>query len=88
MAGARATAAILAGLPVLGGAAGSTDRGPAAAASCWAGTRAGGCWWSGSTLACCGLLWSDRITDRRDGMSAAARVERANAMRWVGPRMT
>ncbi len=63
MAGARATAAVLAGLPIVGAALGHAigadpigflfSRGP-------------GGWllFVGVTLACCGLLWSDRITGK------------------------
>jgi tight adherence protein B len=63
MAGARATAAILAGLPVLGVLLGQLIG--AQPLNFLLGGHAGG--WLlvvGSTLACGGLLWSDRITDR------------------------
>ncbi len=63
MAGARATARILAGLPVLGVLLGQLIG--ARPLSFLLGGHAGG--WLlviGSTLACGGLLWSDRITDR------------------------
>jgi tight adherence protein B len=63
MAGARATAAILAGLPVLGVLLGQLIG--ARPLSFLLNGHAGG--WLlvvGSTLACGGLLWSDRITDR------------------------
>ncbi len=63
MAGARATAAILAALPVLGALLGQLVG--ARPLSFLLGGQAGG--WLlvvGSTLACAGLLWSDRITDR------------------------
>ena len=60
MAGARATAAILAGLPARGGAR-PTDRCRAVELPA---VRAGGGWLLvvGVTLVCSGLLWSDRIT--------------------------
>ena len=63
MAGARATAAILAALPVLGVLLGQLIG--ARPLAFLLGGHAGG--WLlvvGSTLACGGLLWSDRITDR------------------------
>lgn len=63
MAGARATAAILAGLPVLGVVLGQLIG--ARPVSFLLGGHAGG--WLlvvGSALTCCGLLWCDRITDR------------------------
>jgi tight adherence protein B len=63
MAGARATAAILAGLPVLGVLLGQLIG--ARPLSFLLNGHAGG--WLlvvGSTLACGGLMWSDRITDR------------------------
>ncbi len=63
MAGARATATILAGLPVLGVLLGQLIG--ARPLGFLLGGHAGG--WLlvvGSTLACGGLLWSDRITDR------------------------
>ena len=47
MAGARATAAILAGLPVLGVLLGQLIGRPAAELLVESATRAGGCWWSG-----------------------------------------
>lgn len=63
MAGARATATILAGLPLLGALLGQLIG--ARPLSFLLGGHAGG--WvlvAGSMLACGGLLWSDRITDR------------------------
>ena len=63
MAGARATAAILAGLPLLGVLLGQLIG--ARPLHFLLGGHVGG--WlllSGSVLACAGLLWSDRITDR------------------------
>lgn len=66
MAGARATAAILAGLPVPGVLLGELIG--ARPLSFLLGGHVGG--WllvAGSTLACGGLLWSDRITDRLFG---------------------
>ena len=63
LAGARATAAILAALPVLGVLLGQLIG--ARPLNFLLGGHAGG--WLlvvGSTLACGGLLWSDRITDR------------------------
>lgn len=63
MAGARATAAILAGLPVLGVAMGQLIG--ARPVGFLLGTHAGG--WLllvGVALTCAGLWWSDRITDR------------------------
>ncbi|OBG33646.1 type II secretion system F family protein [Mycobacterium sp. E3198] len=63
MAGARATATILAGLPALGMLLGQLIG--ARPLSLLLGGHTGG--WLlvvGSTLACGGLLWSDRITDR------------------------
>lgn len=63
MAGARATATILAGLPVLGVLLGQLIG--ARPLSFLLGGGAGG--WLllvGTTLACAGLLWSDRITER------------------------
>jgi tight adherence protein B len=63
MAGARATAAILAGLPVLGVLLGQLIG--ARPLSFLLNGNAGG--WllvGGATLACVGLLWADRITER------------------------
>lgn len=63
MAGARATAAVLAGLPLGGVALGELIG--AQPIRFLVGNSAGG--WLllvGITLACCGLLWSDRITGR------------------------
>lgn len=63
MAGPRATAAILAGLPLLGVLLGQLIG--ARPLSFLLHGHAGG--WllvTGVVLACCGLLWSDRITDR------------------------
>lgn len=61
MAGARATAAILAGLPLLG-----VLLGHAIGAEPWqflvAGPAGGALLLVGATLICAGLLWSDRIT--------------------------
>jgi tight adherence protein B len=63
MAGARATAAILAGLPAFGVLLGQLIG--ARPLSFLLNGRAGGCLLVvGLTLACAGLLWSDRITDR------------------------
>jgi tight adherence protein B len=66
MAGARATATILAGLPVLGVLLGQLIG--ARPLSFLLGGQTGG--WLlvvGSMLVCGGLLWSDRITDRLEG---------------------
>lgn len=63
LAGARATAAVLAGLPLLGVLLGQLVG--ARPLAFLLGSRVGG--WLlvvGATLACAGLLWSDRITDR------------------------
>jgi tight adherence protein B len=63
MAGARATAAILAGLPVLGVLLGQLIG--ARPLSFLLSGHTGGCLLVvGSTLACMGLLWADRITER------------------------
>jgi len=66
MAGARATAAILAGLPIpgvlLGQAIGARPLG-----FLLSGHAGGWLLVMGSTLACGGLLWADRITDRLEG---------------------
>jgi tight adherence protein B len=62
MAGARATAAILAGLPVLGVLLGQL-LGAAPVRFLLGGNAGGGLLLAGMTLACVGLLWSDRITD-------------------------
>lgn len=63
LAGARATAAILAGLPLLGVLLGQLVG--ARPLAFLLGGRAGGCLLAvGATLACAGLLWSDRIIDR------------------------
>jgi tight adherence protein B len=63
MAGARATAVILAGLPVLGVLLGQLIG--ARPLSFLLGGHAGGALLViGSLLACAGLAWSDRITDR------------------------
>jgi tight adherence protein B len=65
MAGARATAAILAGLPVLGVLLGQLIG--ARPLGFLLNGHAGGCLLViGTTLACVGLLWSDRITERAD----------------------
>jgi tight adherence protein B len=63
MAGARATAAILAGLPVLSVVLGQLI-GADSAAFLLAGHFGGWLLVVGVTLVCGGLLWSDRITDR------------------------
>ena len=63
MAGARATAAILAGLPVLGVLLGQLI-GARPLNFLLSGHAGGWLLVIGSTLACGGLLWSDRITDR------------------------
>jgi tight adherence protein B len=63
MAGARATAAILAGLPVLSVVLGQLI-GADPAAFLLAGHVGGWLLLVGVTLVCGGLLWSDRITDR------------------------
>ncbi|HTX94725.1 MAG TPA: type II secretion system F family protein [Mycobacterium sp.] len=63
MAGARATAAILAGLPVLGVLLGQLI-GARPLSFLLSGQAGGWLLAVGSTLACGGLLWSDRITDR------------------------
>jgi tight adherence protein B len=63
MAGARATAAILAGLPVLGVLLGQLI-GARPLSFLFNGHTGGWLLVVGSTLACGGLLWSDRITDR------------------------
>jgi tight adherence protein B len=63
MAGARATAAILAGLPVLSVVLGQLI-GADPVAFLLAGHAGGWLLVVGVTLVCSGLLWSDRITDR------------------------
>ena len=63
MAGARATAAILAGLPVLGVLLGQLI-GARPLTFLLSGHAGGWLLVIGSTLACGGLLWSDRMTDR------------------------
>jgi tight adherence protein B len=63
MAGARATAAILAGLPVLSVVLGQLI-GADPVAFLLAGHAGGWLLLVGMTLICSGLLWSDRITDR------------------------
>jgi tight adherence protein B len=63
MAGARATAAILAGLPVLSVVLGQLI-GAEPVAFLLAGHVGGWLLVVGVTLVCGGLLWSDRITDR------------------------
>ncbi|HUE35592.1 MAG TPA: type II secretion system F family protein [Mycobacterium sp.] len=63
MAGARSTAAILAGLPVLGVLLGQLI-GARPLNFLLSGHAGGWLLVAGSTLACGGLLWSDRITDR------------------------
>lgn len=63
MAGARATAVILAGLPLLGVLLGQLiDARPLS--FLFSGHAGGWLLVIGVALACCGLLWSDRITDR------------------------
>jgi tight adherence protein B len=63
MAGAQATAVILAGLPVLGVLLGQLI-GARPLSFLLSGHAGGWLLVAGSTLACGGLLWSDRITDR------------------------
>jgi tight adherence protein B len=63
MAGARATATILAGLPVLGVLLGQLI-GARPLSFLLSGHGGGWLLVVGLTLACGGLLWSDRITDR------------------------
>jgi tight adherence protein B len=63
MAGARATTAILAGLPVLGVLLGHLI-GARPLSFLLSGQAGGWLLVVGTTLACGGLLWSDRITDR------------------------
>jgi tight adherence protein B len=63
MAGARATATILAGLPVLGVGLGHAI-GAEPLRFLLSGGVGGWCLLIGVTLACAGLWWSDRITDR------------------------
>ena len=63
MAGARATAAILAGLPVLGVLLGHAI-GADPLSFLLSGGPGGWLLVVGSALICCGLLWSDRITSR------------------------
>ncbi|MGB8388135.1 type II secretion system F family protein [Mycobacterium sp.] len=63
MAGARATAAILAGLPVLGVLLGQLI-GARPLSFLLSGHAGGWLLVIGSTLTCAGLLWSDRISDR------------------------
>jgi len=63
MAGARATAAILGGLPLLSVLLGQLI-GAQPVAFLLAGHAGGWLLVVGVTLVCCGLLWSDRITDR------------------------
>jgi tight adherence protein B len=63
MAGARATAAILAGLPLLGVLLGQLI-GARPLDFLLSGHAGGWLLVVGLTLACCGLLWSDRITGR------------------------
>ncbi|WP_207547277.1 type II secretion system F family protein, partial [Mycobacterium talmoniae] len=66
LAGARATAAILAALPVLGVLLGQLI-GAAPLRFLLGGHVGGGLLVAGVTLTCAGLLWSDRITDRVTG---------------------
>lgn len=66
MAGARATAAILAGLPVLGVGLGQLI-GAEPLGFLLSGGVGGWLLMIGVTLACAGLWWSDRITDRVTG---------------------
>ena len=63
MAGARTTAAVLAGLPVLGVGLGQLI-GAEPLRFLLSGGVGGWLLVAGVTLACCGLLWSDRITSR------------------------
>ncbi len=63
MAGARATAAILAGLPLLGIGLGQLI-GAEPVRFLLSGGAGGWCLLAGVMLACAGLWWSDRITDR------------------------
>jgi tight adherence protein B len=63
MAGARATAMILAGLPLLGVLLGQLI-GARPLSFLLSGHAGGGLLVIGSMLVCAGLLWSDRITDR------------------------
>lgn len=63
MAGARATAAVLAGLPVIGIGLGQLI-GADPLGFLMSGGIGGWLLIIGVTLACCGLLWSDRITGR------------------------
>lgn len=63
MAGARATAAILAGLPLLGVLLGQS-MGAHPLSFLLSGGAGGWCLVLGSALICCGLLWSDRITSK------------------------
>jgi tight adherence protein B len=63
MAGARATAAVLAGLPVLGVGLGQLI-GADPVGFLLSGGAGGWLLVIGVSLACCGLLWSDRITGR------------------------
>jgi tight adherence protein B len=63
MAGARTTAAVLAGLPVLGIGLGQAI-GADPLRFLLSGGAGGWLLVVGVVLACCGLLWSDRITGR------------------------
>jgi tight adherence protein B len=63
MAGARTTAAVLAGLPVLGVCLGQMI-GADPLHFLFSGGAGGWLLVVGVMLACCGLLWSDRITGR------------------------
>jgi tight adherence protein B len=63
MAGARATAAILAGLPIVGVLLGQLI-GARPLSFLLSGHAGGWVLVVGSTLACGGLLWSDHLTDR------------------------
>jgi tight adherence protein B len=65
MAGARTTAAVLAGLPVLGIGLGQLI-GADPVGFLMSGGAGGWLLVAGVTLACCGLLWSDRITGRAE----------------------
>ena len=71
MAGARTTAAVLAGLPVLGIGLGQLI-GADPLGFLLSGGAGGWLLVVGVTLACCGLLWSDRITGAGVDMSFAA----------------
>jgi tight adherence protein B len=63
LAGARTTAAVLAGLPVLGILFGEL-LGAHPLRFLLSGGAGGWLLVAGATLGCCGLMWSDRITGR------------------------